>query len=353
MKVKAVHLLGQQRLNTADLKSEAPFREFQSPLREILMIGLVPGVTARLPKIRREMVGWSKPFIVTVERCHVSFPAFRSRLGLSAEGERGPIFYFLSYTCSMKRESVLFLVVGVVVAIVTISFIFSSEPEELKVSSSDGVVTVTGLARQTQTLEVLGGPGVKEPLLGPSYDILPADLVLDLPVTVTFKLDPLKNNANIKLYRYNENLLMWEMIDKELLRDDERVAVEAPALGRFALGTREDFAAPVFASTYDDLKNLAPEQAVGYEILVGYTEDKHETVRLTGQGEVGGCGGLAQASDGQEQSRLEREVNVGDDEDRRLITFVFMATWFTSSQGGCEADQALSPKLGYGMLQEN
>ena len=252
----------------------------------------------------------------------------------------------------MRLENLLSTFAVVAVAVVSVGFLATAEPEESSIASADGVVTVTGLARQTQPLTVASSSVVKAPLLGGSYTVLPDGVTLDQPAVISFQIlsDQVAVASDLGVYRFHPTHLMWEPVAPVVANTDELLAVETRQLGTFAIGAVPTFAAPVFANVYDELRAKAPADAVGYETTVGFTETDHEVIRLLATGENGGCGGAVRVGDGEAISRLERAATVDVNDTQKKFTFVFVTRWFTSSTGGCAADAPMRALVEYDIL---
>lgn len=254
----------------------------------------------------------------------------------------------------MLQEKIFSTLAVAAVILITAGFFIAAEPEESSVSTTDGVVTVTGLTRQTQPLAVALDAAVQTPLLGNAYAVTPDGVTLDEPVVIAFNLlpDQLEDIANLGVYKFHPSLLMWERVSPIVAHTDELLAVETGQLGKFALGDVPTFEPPVFANVYDELRAKAPADAVGYEIAVGYTAPEQETVRLFSTGESGGCGGAVRVGDTESLSRLERQATVSIGDKTETLTFVFVTRWFTSSSGGCAVTEPLRPLSEYDILDE-
>lgn len=251
----------------------------------------------------------------------------------------------------MFSERMVSGLVAFAVVLVTVGFFVVAEPEEKRVTSSDGVLTIVGLARQTQPFTIdPGAESVQEPLLGKSYRVLPDEVTLDEPAVISFALPGTGDPESQGIFRYHPDLLMWERVEPVVAHEQYLLAVRTGQLGRFAVGRVETFEAPAFVTTYDALRAMAPENAVGYETVVGYSRSDQEVIRLYDLGESGGCGGVVRVGDGQELSRLLREVSLTINEQATPITFTFVTRWFTSSAGGCAEDESLQPLSEYDIL---
>jgi hypothetical protein len=254
----------------------------------------------------------------------------------------------------MQRDNLFSTLAVAAVILITAGFLVAVEPEESSINSEDGVVTVTGLARQTQPLSIRSNTAVAAPLLGSSYLVSPAGVTLDEPAVIAFSIldDQQAQAAMLGVYRFHAQLEMWEPVAPVVANTDELLAVETSQLGEFAIGDVPVFETPVFANVYDQLRSMAPVNAVGYETAVAFTEKDHEIIRLLSSGENGGCGGTVRVGDGESVSRLEREAVVEIEDQQVPLAFVFVTRWFTSSSGGCQADELLSPLSEYDILDE-
>ncbi|HRH31909.1 MAG TPA: hypothetical protein PLK06_01150 [bacterium] len=252
----------------------------------------------------------------------------------------------------MFQEKIFSTLAVVAVIVITAGFFIAAEPEESSITTEDGVVTITGLARQTQPLVVNQTETVRAPLFGTAYSVKPDEVTLDEAAVVAFRITPedRESVADLGIYRFHQSLQMWELVAPVVAHTDEVIAVEARQLGLFAVGLAPEFEAPVFANVYDELRSQAPADAVGYEIAVGYAEPEHEILRLLSLGEHGGCGGAVRVGDGESLSRLDRDATVKIQDVERQVTFTFVTRWFTSSMGGCDAQAPLSPLVEYDIL---
>ncbi|MEK7183095.1 MAG: hypothetical protein AAB776_00495 [Patescibacteria group bacterium] len=255
---------------------------------------------------------------------------------------------------SMLPERLLSSLAVAAVILITAGYFVSTEPEDSSTTSLDGVVTVTGLARQTQPLKIAIGRAVEAPLLGSSYLITPNGVTLDEPAVITFAvLDSQRSEiGSLEIYRFHPAFEMWEPVTPIVAHTEELVAIETAQLGEFALGSVSVFTAPVFANVYDEFRAKAPADAVGYEIAVAFSEADRELVRLLSAGEHGGCGGAVRVGDGESFSRLERQASVEIGDTQQALTFVFVTRWFTSSTGGCSQSDPLRPLVEYDILDE-
>jgi hypothetical protein len=254
----------------------------------------------------------------------------------------------------MLPERLLSSLAVAAVILITAGYFVAADPEASSVASVDGVVTVTGLARQTQPLEVAVVESVRAPLFGSAYVVTPDGVTLDEPTVLAFAVSSEQREfiGSLGVYRFHPTLSMWEAVTPVVAHTDEILAVETRQLGKFAVGEMLMFEAPVFANVYDELRTKAPADAVGYEIAVAFLENDHEPVRLLSTGEYGGCDGVVRVGDGESLSRTERQASVDIAGEPTTLTFVFVTRWFTSSTGGCAAEEPLRSLVEYDILDE-
>ncbi len=275
----------------------------------------------------------------------LSFPSFVKLPGSQ------PGSFSLCYTAFMFSERIVSGVVALAVVLVTVGFFVIAEPEEKQVVSEDGILTLVGLARQTQPFIIDEATVVvREPLLGRSYHVSPDEVTLDEPAVISFALSGTGDTESQGIFRYRSDLMMWEKVEPVVAHEQYLLAVRTGQLGHFAVGRVETFEAPTFVTTYDALRAMAPENAVGYETVVGYSRPNAEVIRLYNLGESGGCGGTVRVGDGEESSRLVRDISLTIDDQSTPVTFTFVTRWFTSSAGGCRESEPLQPLVEYDIL---
>ncbi len=240
------------------------------------------------------------------------------------------------------------------VALITAGYLMFINPEDSSVSSLDGIVTVTGFVRHTQPLTVTMGSALAAPLIGSGYLTTPDGVVLEEPVRVSFKIfeTDLALIDGYRVYRFHESLDMWEAVTPVVAHTSELIAIETARLGTFAVGQVPNFSSPVFADVYAELLAAAPNDAVGYELAVGFSQPDQELVRILELGEQGGCNGVVRVGDGEASTRFERQAIVDIGDTPTSLKFVFVARWFTSSNGGCAQAEPLQPLSEYGILDK-
>lgn len=240
---------------------------------------------------------------------------------------------------------------GVVVTsviLVTLGYFIAVDPEDTQVSSPDNVLTLLGVTRQTQPWRIETLDAVALPQATVAYHVKPDGIVLDEPIAVSFRTD----SERVSPYKLHPDLHMWEPISG-VTRTPDALTFSTSQLGTLVLADVPQVAAPVFSDVYDTLRVQAPRDAVGYEIAVGFSLPDQDVVRLMTAGEQGGCGGTVRVGDGEELSRLERQVVLDIDHEQRPVTIVFVTRWFTSSVRGCTPDEPLTPLSEYDILDKN
>lgn len=236
------------------------------------------------------------------------------------------------------------------IAVLTLSIVFLPDPEVRTLVSDDGLLTVSGLARQTQEISlVTRDEALGIPLVGRAYDVLPSGLTLDTPLTLILPLRDLglAEDVPVHLYTYDETSGFWSGISEPVKTNDGLLIATTPSTGRYAVGIRQDVNAPEFLSMYDELRRLAPKNTRAYDIVVGYrVDDSGPFIVLPESGESGGCGGVFREGSSRVASELSRTAVVNIDDVATPATFVFFATWIVDEQsGGCPAEALLSPLL--------
>lgn len=238
----------------------------------------------------------------------------------------------------MKRAtpgSILLSVIIMIVVVISVGYLFVIDPEQQTVSSLDGRVTVSGLTRESQSFSVEASEGLGGTLVGPVYEIQPADAFLEEPVTVTFDISDRERASELVVYRYDEDLMMWAQVEAVIVHSTDLLSIEADRLGDFSLGLPLEISSPMFLSVYDELLEMAPEGAVGYEVGVAVGADLEPRVQIPGSVQTGGCGGLLTQGNREEISIQERDLHVLLSDIDTLTRFTFVARWFVSDLGGC------------------
>lgn len=245
----------------------------------------------------------------------------------------------------MKRGAISSIILSIVIiatVLFSVAYLFIVDPEHAQVTSLDGKVTVAGLTRTSQTFsvdatEALGGGT----LAGPVYHIEPSNIVLENPVTITFDTGGRERAMELIVYRYDDALQMWEEQEALTTKTDSLMALETDTLGVYSLGYALDVETPTFLSVYDELLEMAPENAVGYELAVAVGGDGEPHIQVPDTIQVGGCGGLLQQGNREELSILEKDLRVLVADVDTLTRFTFVARWFVNDLGGCAQDQNL------------
>lgn len=235
------------------------------------------------------------------------------------------------------------------IALLTLGVAILPNPEEQMLVSSDERVTLTGLSRQSQVMTLDTNVSMYAlPLLGPSYDIGPAGVVLDRPVSLVFASDDTGVASDVLgLFRHRDDVGFWSPVSDASVLDDGSLYTAVSWTGRYALGVRQTVETPVFLSTYDSLLAEAPDDAVGYVMRVGYRLDGGPTIELPALERSGGCGGVFREGDNKATSELIRDAVVHVDDVATNVTFVFSTTWTMVTDGdGCVDELPLTALIG-------
>lgn len=238
----------------------------------------------------------------------------------------------------MKRAapaSIFLSAIIVVVVLISVGYLFVVDPERQTVSSLDGRVTVSGLTRESQSFSIDASEALGGTLIGPVYEIQPADAILEEPVTVTFDISDRERASELVVYRYDNDLMMWVQAEAVIVHSADLLSVEADRLGDFSLGLPLEITSPMFLSVYDELLDMAPEGAVGYEVGVAVGSGQEPRIQIPGSVQTGGCDGLLTQGNREETSIQERDLHVLLSDIDTLTRFTFVARWFVSDLGGC------------------
>ncbi len=238
----------------------------------------------------------------------------------------------------MKRQSILFIVLGAVVAIISIALLVIREPEYTQVVSADGALTVEGLTREAQEvgIEVLGDY---------IYEVQPSSSVFTEPLTLTFDVSQAQFDFNIAIYKYNEDVLMWEAISGAFDSSAQEIVITQNTLGTYTVKEYADIEAPDFVNTYEDILLMSPNATVGYEIALGFIAVDGSVIRISEKTELGGCGGVVEHGSGVEMSQLERSARVYVGDVEQEVEFLVVARWFVNGEDGCVDNARLESAL--------
>lgn len=254
-----------------------------------------------------------------------------------------------SHTFAMQRHAFSVFLLMCCIGLGTAYLVVVGTPEAAVVESNDGVVLLAGMARAGAPLAVeeRTASALHSVLFATEYEISPQDITLDIPAVITFRVD---DAAATTVYRYRDDIGMWEHVNDVLRRDVDALTVTTRRLGRFRLGYVEDVAAPDFLTVYDTLREGAPEAALGYTIAVGYGRPGEERIRLGNAGEQGGCDGAVLPGKYEARSTDERTAYVLVNDVQTAVEFVFLAQWLVGDGTGCPDGAPFKPGSEYGIL---
>ncbi len=236
----------------------------------------------------------------------------------------------------MHKTSPLIVIAMLMVAVATVFVMFAPEPEQVRVGSLDEMLFVSGYSRVALPFTITINPGhVNSVLRGSMYEVDPNGISLDRPATIRMMFTGLGDEKDLVPYRFNDQLQMWEIVGPIKNQTENHVEIETSQLGLFSLGVSPKVEMLDFALTYDQLRSMAPVNATGYEIAVGYRlVEGDPVIRLAGVGETGGCGGAVGQGNREERSELQVDPN-----------FYFFARWFVSDEYSCPQDRPFSASV--------
>lgn len=228
----------------------------------------------------------------------------------------------------MKNQSFIFIALGVIVAVISILFFVIGEPEYTQVVSDDSVLVVEGLTREAQDLQI-------EVLGDYIYKVEPSIAAFTEPLVLRFDVSQAQFDFDIAVYKYNDDVLMWEAVSGPVGNLAQEIVIEQVRLGSYTIKEYADVDAPDFVNTYGDILSMSPSGTVGYEIALGFIAADGSVIRISEKTELGGCGGIVEHGGRVEMSQLERSarVYVGDVEE--AVEFLVVARWFVNDNGGC------------------
>jgi hypothetical protein len=233
----------------------------------------------------------------------------------------------------MKSIRGVFSVFALGVLATTLWFVVAQEPEARKVSSNDGVLTITGLSRTANDflVSVDARATVAIPLISQVYRVAPADVPQDVPVVLSFvRSSMLGTRDATTVYWWNSALGMWEPVQDIVADTPDILAVRVYMLGTFALGITPAVQAPTMLTAFDRLRDAAPRGTRGYRMSVAYTLPDGVPTRLIHVGERGGCGGNIGAGDDVSYSSSSVPLSVLVDDVDTAVTFTIVSEWVIS-----------------------
>jgi hypothetical protein len=197
-------------------------------------------------------------------------------------------------------KGTLGLVAVIMIFLGTIFVIVSERPEGRIVRSADGRVTLEGELAEDAQISIDLSPQMAERytalVFGP-YQAYPSDTVLVTPVTIQFSYtsDELggADPRALRVAFYDRAFAMWRTVPTTV-NDGVATALLTAFDAPVALLLLDDVASPNFENEITTLIASAPDDAVGYELAVGYAQAPGDFVILEGSTKSGGCGGRFQ-----------------------------------------------------------
>lgn len=238
----------------------------------------------------------------------------------------------------MKTQTILFSLLGVAIAAISILLFIARVPEFVQVTSADGVLSVEGLAREAQELQV-------DVLGNYLYEVSPSSVAFTEPLTLTFDVSQAQFDFDIAVYKYNEDVLMWEAVSPAIDSSAMQIIIDQNTLGTYMVKEYVQIESPDFVNTYDSILAMAPAGTVGYEIALGFIAADGSVIRISQKTQLGGCGGVVEHGSRAEMSQLERSARVYVDDVEESLEFLVVARWFVNDNGGCVDEEYLESAL--------
>jgi len=241
------------------------------------------------------------------------------------------------YNREMNRTSLYFVSIVILISLTSVFIFLVGDPEKSSISSDDQVLTVTGLIRESQNIEI-------QTLGSFLYRVEPSGGVLTEPLQLTFDLTGAQDrDFDVAIYWYDEEVLMWEIVSAPVDQAQESISIQRYELGLFSVREYVDINAPDFISTYDELLQMAPSDTVGYRIGVGFLSDDGSAVKVPGTTQTGGCGGVVLNGNTIEKSQLKDSARIFVNDVETEVDFIFVGLWFVNGNGGCVDELILEP----------
>lgn len=218
----------------------------------------------------------------------------------------------------MKKRSYFFLILFIVMILFSVFVLVRAEPEEVTATSSDGILTVSGVTRESQPfiIETQESPGGNI-LFGSVYKVEPKNVVLDEPAVLSFE-----NQEDLVIYKYDKDLELWSLVQ-------DAKTIETNELGSFSLGYRmPGLDHPEFKDQFESMLKIAPKNTVGFEITAGYDFGAGPLIQVEHE-ILGGCDGVLQNGNTEELSKID------------FGEYKIIARWFVSDVAPCEVGQDL------------
>lgn len=250
------------------------------------------------------------------------------------------------YTSCMQRGTIARIASMLFIGAASAALLLRADPEYVTAVSENGVLTVTGFARE-------GGVTVTQSVgdAGDEYVVVSGAVDRTLPLQLRFALLSGSSSArqeDVDVLWYDETDNMWKWQGADIV--DGFLVLRTMRLGRFALAAKQFVDAPDFVAVYDALVKQRPEGTIGYRIAVGYQIADGPMIRLDDEGEYGGCGGAVQPGAATAYAAESRTVHVLVNDVQTPVTFTFLAMWEVSRDVSCPEGQPFRAADGYATL---
>lgn len=178
----------------------------------------------------------------------------------------------------------------------TLFVIVSGEPEARMVVSDDGRLTISGkfLAAEQFAIGAPQSALSSTAVIGSSYQLYPPDHLFSPLVTISINYQNDVSDADAPRLRFgyfDDAFSMWRPVYTTIDPSQHTATAEIDHTAHWALLLLDDIARPDATSDTAFLIAAAPEDAVGYQLEVGYAQVPGDFVILQGAGQSGGCGG--------------------------------------------------------------
>ena len=115
---------------------------------------------------------------------------------------------------------------------------------------------------------------------------------MTIPATATVNYEGLISDEaapRLRLSYFDNAFSMWRPVYTTIDPASHTATVEIDRFAKWALIEVSDVARPNFDAEIEALIVAAPEEAVGYQIEVGFSDPPGDLVILSGMGKSGGC----------------------------------------------------------------
>ena len=233
----------------------------------------------------------------------------------------------------MKRH-LYFSFLAVLLVAASVFLVLSAMPERFMLTSDDDVLTISGLARQSQDIRI-------ETLDRFLYLLTPTG-TLEEPLTLHIDLSAdVSRDFAVAVYWFDEDFRMWKQVSDAIPIGVMAVEIQRFELGLFAIRESVEIQAPEFLIQFENLLKMAPAQTVGYTLTLAVVSEDGSLVEVPNNIRRGGCGGVVGRGNSKERSELTSKAHVYVDDVDTVVEFVFVGLWLVAENGGCVDSSSL------------